>query len=79
VAKRSEKWRGKGAEEDLECDGRTVLRETLKQWEENGEQQLDIVDRERSERKVRTEKTTVATPSPSGDDRDNTRRTTSTQ
>ena len=29
------KWRGKGGEEDRECDGRTVLREIWKEWEEN--------------------------------------------
>ena len=33
------KWRGKGGEEDQECDGRTGLREIWKEWEENGEQQ----------------------------------------
>ena len=32
-------WRETGGEEDRECDGRTVLREIWKEWEENGEQQ----------------------------------------
>ena len=35
-------WRGKGDEEDRECDGMTGLRETRRQWEENGEQQEKI-------------------------------------
>ena len=72
------KWRGNGTEDDRKCDGRTRLRETLKRWE-NGEQQLKIVDREHSERKVRREKTTVATTNPTPDDRDNTRKTTCTK
>ena len=29
-------WRGKGGEEDRECDGRTALREIWREWEENG-------------------------------------------
>ena len=33
---------GKGGEKDGECDGRTVLREMWKEWEENGEQQQKI-------------------------------------
>ena len=37
------KWRGKGGEEDRECDGRTGFREIWKEWEENGEQQQNIV------------------------------------
>ena len=36
------KWKGKGGEEDRECDGRTALREIWKEREENGEQQLYI-------------------------------------
>ena len=45
----SREWRKKGGEEDLECDGRSALREIWKEWEENGEQQqkieeLEIVD-----------------------------------
>ena len=32
-------WRGKGGDEDRECDGRTAVREIWKVWEENGEQQ----------------------------------------
>ena len=36
------KWRVKGGEEHLKCDGRTVLRDTWKEWKENGEQQENI-------------------------------------
>ena len=36
------KWKGKGVEEERECDGRTV-KTTCKEWEENGEQQQKIV------------------------------------
>ena len=36
------KWREKRGEEDRECDGRTALRETWKEWGENGEQQQKI-------------------------------------
>ena len=60
LAKRSDaqKVEGKGGKEDRECDGRTALREIWKEWEENGEQQqqireLEIVDTEGSDRKVR--------------------------
>ena len=37
MAKRSDaqKVARKGGEEDRECDGRTALREILKEWEEN--------------------------------------------
>ena len=50
------KWRKQGGEEDRECDGRTALRGTWKEWEVNGEQQQTIQgDRYRSERNVRTE------------------------
>ena len=36
------KMRGKGGEEDRECDGRTGLRGIWKEWVENGEQQQKI-------------------------------------
>ena len=44
LAKRldAQKEEGKGGEEDQECDGRTVLREIWKEWEENGDQQRKI-------------------------------------
>ena len=53
---------GGGSEEDRECDGSSELRDIWKNWEENGEQQqrqneLDTVDRETIERKVRKETT----------------------
>ena len=35
----AQKMEGIGGKEDRECDGRTVLREIWKEWEENGEQQ----------------------------------------
>ena len=39
------KWlREKGGVEDQECDGRTVLREIWKEWEEYGEQQHQMGD-----------------------------------
>ena len=31
----AEKVKGKGSEEDRECDGKTALREIWKEWEEN--------------------------------------------
>ena len=36
------KRREKEGKKDQECDGRTVLREIWKDWEENGEQQQKI-------------------------------------
>ena len=33
---------GKGSDEDRDCNGMTALRETWKEWEENGEQQEKI-------------------------------------
>ena len=33
------KWRGKGREEDRECDWKPELREVWKEWENKGEQQ----------------------------------------
>ena len=36
------KWREKGGAEDRECDGRTVIREIWKVWDENVEQQQQI-------------------------------------
>ena len=78
-------WKGRGAKEDRECDGRIALIEIWKVWEENGEQQEKIegvggFDREGSERNARREKTkketTVIMATLTADDKEAERRTT---
>ena len=54
-------WSGKRCEDKRNCDGRTALRESWKEREKIGEQEKNTngtenVDREFSERKVRSDK-----------------------